>query len=316
VEIERNGARLILRLDRFNGHEPVEVAAEAAEEDPQLALFAVEDGSTAISDAPRLPDLVPLPEPPENRVRTLSYSALSLYERCSYRFYAERIVGLRETKPARGSGEGSLAATEIGDAVHVLLEQLDLASPEPPADLAEAVRARYPTATDDEVARVQGLVEDYCRSDLARRIASLAGASVERSFSFEHDGVLLRGRVDVFHEAEGRAFVLDYKTNVLEDATPAEVVEREYRLQRLVYALAILRAGASEVEVVYQFLERPDDLVSSSFGVEDVSALEAELSAAIATIQAGRFQPTPSDYACPTCPALDLVCAGPRLAGA
>ena len=317
VEIERDGARVILRLDRFDGREPVAIQVEEVEdEDPQLALFAVKDGALAISDAPRLPDLVPLPDPPENRVRTLSYSALSLYERCSYRFYAERIVGLRETRPARGPGEGGLAATEIGDAVHVLLEGLDLASPEPPADLAEAVRARHPTATDDEVARIRGLVEDYCRSDLARRIASLAGASVERSFSFEHDGVLLRGRVDVFHEADGRAFVLDYKTNVLEDATPAEVVEREYRLQRLVYALAILRAGATEVEVVYQFLERPDDPVSTSFGVEDLPGLEAELSAEIATIQAGEFRPTPSDYACPTCPALDLVCAGPRLNGA
>jgi ATP-dependent helicase/nuclease subunit A len=316
VEIERDGARLVLRLDRFDGSEPTTIEAEEAEEDPQLALFAVENGSLAITDAPTLPDLVPLPEPPQNRVRTLSYSALSLYERCSYRFYAERIVGLRETRPARGSGEDGLAATEVGDAVHVLLEQLDLASPEPPADLAEAVRARHPTATDDEVARIRGLVEDYCRSGLARRIASLVGASVERSFSFERDGVLLRGRVDVFHEADGKAFVLDYKTNVLEDATPAEVVEREYRLQRLVYALAILRAGASEVEVVYQFLERPDDPVSSSFGVEDLPGLEAELSAEIATIQAGEFRPTPSDYACPTCPALDLVCAGPRLNGA
>ena len=318
VEIERDGARLILRLDRFNGHAPVEVEANGddSEKDPQLALFAIEDGSLAISDAPRLPDLVPVPAPPENRVRTLSYSALSLYERCSYRFYAEKIVGLRETRPARASGEGGLAATEIGDAVHVLLEQLDLASPEPPADLAEAVRVRYPTATDDEIARIRGLVEDYCRSDLARRIGSLAGASVERSFSFEHDGVLLRGRVDVFHEADGRAFVLDYKTNVLEDASPAEVIEREYRLQRLVYALAILRAGATEVEVVYQFLERPDEPVSTSFGAADLPGLEAELSVEIATIQAGEFRPTPSDYACPTCPALDLVCAGPRLNGA
>jgi hypothetical protein len=67
---------------------------------------------------------------------------------------------------------------------------------------------------------------------------------------------------------------------------------------------------------VYQFLERPDDLVSTSFGVDDIPALEAELSEAIAKIQAGNFRPTPSDFACPTCPALDLVCAGPRLAGA
>jgi ATP-dependent helicase/nuclease subunit A len=313
VEIERSGARLVLRLDRFNGHEPVPVEAEDAESDPQLALFALEDGSLTIGDAPRLPDLVPVPEPPANRVRTLSYSALSLYERCSYRFYAERIVGLRETKPPRGSGEGGLAATEIGDAVHVLLEQLDLAAPEAPVDLADSVRRRYPTATDDEVARIRALVEDYCRSRLAQRIASLPGASVERPFAFEHDGVLLRGRLDVFHESDGRALVVDYKTNVLDGASPAEAVEREYSLQRLVYALAILRAGASEVEVVYQFLERPDDLVASSFGADDVPALETELSKQIATIQAGEFRPTPSDYACPTCPALDLVCAGPGL---
>ncbi|MEP6910275.1 MAG: UvrD-helicase domain-containing protein [Actinomycetota bacterium] len=318
VEIERDGARVVLRLDRFNGQAPpaAQVEEAAPDDDPQLALFALEDGSLAIGDAPKLPELVPLPAPPENRVRTLSYSALSLYERCSYRFYAERIVGLRETKAARGTGEGGLAATEIGDAVHVALEQLDLVSPELPADLDESVRARYPTATDDEIARIEALVEDYCRSDLARRIAALPGASVERPFSFEHDGVLLRGRVDVFHEADGKAFVLDYKTNVLEEASPAEVVEREYRLQRLVYALAILRSGASEVEVVYQFLERPNEVVASSFGKEDLPELEAELSRQIATIQAGEFRPTPSDYACPTCPALDLVCAGPRLAGA
>ena len=64
----------------------------------------------------------------------------------------------------------------------------------------------------------------------------------------------------MFHEADGKALVVDYKTNVLEDASPEEVVERDYRIQRLVYALAILRAGASEVEVVYQFLQRPTTL--------------------------------------------------------
>jgi hypothetical protein len=122
--------------------------------------------------------------------------------------------------------------------------------------------------------------------------------------------------LDVFHEADGKALVVDYKTNVLEDASPAEVVEREYRLQRLVYALACLRAGASEVEVVYQFLERPSDLVTACYKDEEVPALESELSQAIAAIQSGEFRPTPSEYACSTCPALDLVCAGPRLRGA
>jgi hypothetical protein len=171
-------------------------------------------------------------------------------------------------------------------------------------------------ASEDEVARIGALVEAYCASEIAGRLAGLPGATVERSFAFEHEGVLIHGRLDVFHEADGKALVVDYKTNVLEELSPAEVVEREYRIQRLVYALAILRAGASEVEVVYQFLERPNDLVTQCYKEEDLPAMEGELSAAIAAIQAGEFRPTPSEYACSTCPALNLVCAGPNLRGA
>ena len=58
-----------------------------------------------------------MPEPPVNRVRRLSYSALALFELCSYRFYVERFAGLRETRPMLGESdrEPGLAATEIGD---------------------------------------------------------------------------------------------------------------------------------------------------------------------------------------------------------
>jgi hypothetical protein len=44
-----------------------------------------------------------------------------------------------------------------------------------------------------------------------------------------------------------------------------------------------------------------------------VAELEAQLSAAIARLRTGEFRPTPSEYACAGCPALDVVCAGPRL---
>jgi hypothetical protein len=67
------------------------------------------------------------------------------------------------------------------------------------------------------------------------------------------------------------------------------------------------------VGVVYHFLERPDAVVATSFALEDIPALEAELSTAIAQIQANDFRPTPDEFVCADCPALDLVCAGPRL---
>jgi hypothetical protein len=55
--------------------------------------------------------------------------------------------------------------------------------------------------------------------------------------------------------------------------------------------------------------------VSGTYRVDDVLALEAELSEAIARIQANEFKPTPDEFVCKDCPALDLVCAGPKLLG-
>src|SRR5207247_5777616 len=102
-----------------------------AAEPAQLALFEPNgsDGSALVT-APKLPPLEQVPEPPLHRVRTLSYSALALFESCSYRYYAERVVGMREAQ-ASGSvpGHEGLAATEIGDSVHFLLEG---AAPERP----------------------------------------------------------------------------------------------------------------------------------------------------------------------------------------
>jgi ATP-dependent exoDNAse (exonuclease V) beta subunit len=204
-------------------------------------------------------------------------------------------------------GQSGLAATEIGDVVHVLLEN-GVAG-----DVEEPVRARYASATDEDIARVAGLVKAWHDSPLARRLSEMEGVRPELPFAFEHDGVLLHGRFDVYAGSGGRALVVDYKTNRLEELTPEVALEDEYAIQRLVYALAALRAGADEVEVVYLFLERPDEPVAQVFARSEVVALEAELSEAIAAIQEGRFLPTPSELACSGCPALDVVCAGPRL---
>jgi ATP-dependent helicase/nuclease subunit A len=315
VELERQGARVILRVDRHAEEAPTETAPVA--EDGQLALFA-ENGTTALPPlVPALPPLAVVPAPPLHRVRRLSFSALALFERCSYRYYAERVVGMRPTdERAAGPGTAGLAATEIGDAVHRLLELVSLQEPLPPDDVASLVRGWYPRVSGEELDRIAGFVRSYCESELAQRVAGLKGARPERPFAFEHDGVLLHGRLDVLQLDGERALVVDYKTNTLEEGTPEEIVEHDYRLQRLVYALACFRAGAQEVEVVYHFLERPDAIVSTVFARAQLPELEAELGEAIARINAGEFRPTPSDFICSGCPALDVVCAGPRLRSA
>jgi hypothetical protein len=289
-------------------------AAEAPDDEvSQLALFAGV-GEALPPLAPRLHALAEVADPPLARVTRLSYSAISLFQRCSYRFYAERIAGMRPAPWAPGEGGGGLHATELGDAVHRLLELVDLRSPGPVARWDELAREWYPAAREDEIARIGSLIEAYTTSALARRIASLDGVRPERPFAFDLDGVLLNGRLDVLWRQGERALVLDYKTNALLDRDPAAIVEEEYGGQRTVYALACLRAGAREVEVLYQFLEAPHDVVATTYGDADVPALEAELLQAVSRIRGGDFRPSPSPFACAGCPALDVVCAGPRLA--
>jgi ATP-dependent helicase/nuclease subunit A len=307
-ELERGDARFVMRV---HGYEP-DLPAEPVESgEGQLALFA-ELPAVAAPRGYRLPELPPLPPAPLHKVKRLSYSALALFERCSYRYYAERVAGLREERGTLpGGGEGGLRATEIGDAAHRLLELVDLSAPALPD--VSLVRTWYPEVSDEEVERIEGFVDAYCSSELAARIARLEGAVPERPFAFEHDGVLLHGRLDVLWRDGDRALVVDYKTNSLAEGTPDEIIESDYRLQRLVYALACFRAGAEEVEVVYHFLERRDAVVTTSFERRELAGLEQELSAAIRRIDAGDFSPSPDEFTCSGCPALDVVCAGPKL---
>ena len=320
VEVERGAATVLLRLDGGQS-DPVPVTvpepdAAPVPESGQLALFEG-SGEALPPPAPRLRELTVVPEPPLHRVARLSYSALSLFERCSYRYYAERVAGMRPVPwgQAEGAG-GGLHPTEIGDAAHRLLERVDLGAPAPPEGLPDLVRAWYPMVTDADLVRVAAHVNAYCSSSLARRVAGLDGVRVERPFAFTIDGVLLNGRLDVLWRSGSDALVLDYKTNGLEGREPAAIVAAEYRAQMIVYALACFRAGFDDVEVVYQFLEAPEEVASSTFSRADVDALEHELGSAIARIREGDFRPTPSALACSGCPALDRVCAGPRLGSA
>ena len=319
-EIERGAATVVLRVDHGQPAparppavvaEPVVLATEAG----QLALFEG-SGEALPPPAPRLRELTVVPDPPLHRVARLSFSALSLFERCSYRYYAERVVGMRPDRlggRCREAAPAPCTRPRSGTPSIGRSSSSTSARPARPEGLEALVRSWYPVITDPELAHVTSLVDAYCGSSLARRIAGLEGVRIERPFAFELDDVLLNGRLDVLWRSDGEALVVDYKTNVLDGRDPDEIVEAEYRAQRSVYALACLRVGAERVEVAYQFLEAPEAVVSASFGGADLELLERELRETIARIREGDFRPTPSPFACSGCPALNRVCAGPDL---
>src|SRR5439155_9406835 len=172
VEIERNGARLALRMNCGGEAERLEDGPEAepaVAEEGQLALFAALEDVAAPPPAPRLAPRVVPAEPPLHRVRRLSFTSLSTFEQCSYKYYALRVAGMAERRAERreAEGDGGLRATEIGDAVHRLLEQVDLSAPAEPD--VEQVRGWYTTVSDEELERIRGFVAAYCESELARR---------------------------------------------------------------------------------------------------------------------------------------------------
>jgi ATP-dependent helicase/nuclease subunit A len=126
--------------------------------------------------------------------------------------------------------------------------------------------------------------------------------------------VLITGALDVIAAEPGnRTLVVDYKTDRLDGSEPAAVVEREYRTQRLIYALAALRDGAGEVEVAHVFLEAPDRPVTAVFGRAEEPELERELRELSAGVRRQDFRVTdvPRREICHGCPAEGGLCSWP-----
>jgi hypothetical protein len=124
----------------------------------------------------------------------------------------------------------------------------------------------------------------------------------------------MTGAFDVLaREPGGRMLVVDYKSDRLEGADPAAVVDRAYATQRLVYALAAIRAGASAVEVIHVFLEAPAAPVVATFAGADAGRLEASLAELAAGVLQRRFEVTdaPQRSICAGCPAEGGLCSWP-----
>ena len=116
---------------------------------------------------------------------------------------------------------------------------------------------------------------------------------------------------------EAAPLVIDYKTDRLYGADPAERAAH-YGVQRSIYALAVAEAlGVEEVEVAYVFLERPDEPATSVLGPTEMATARASLEETIARISAGEFPvaaPDQRDWSlCRGCPALRGLCSGPAI---
>ncbi|HTX31984.1 MAG TPA: UvrD-helicase domain-containing protein [Solirubrobacteraceae bacterium] len=261
------------------------------------------------------PALPSQPEAPP--VGAVSYTSLAAYRRCGYRFYVERVLGIPPTEGRAGAdappGEAVLDAAERGTLVHALLENIDFRRPVPPSPAAIIAAApREPTPA--EVEDVTGLLQAFAGSELRERLWRASRVRREQRFGFLHRQLLISGMLDVMASEPGnRTLIVDYKSDRLAGADPASLVAGEYGTQQLIYALAALRAGAAEVEVVHVFLERPEEPIVASFGAAQSEELEARLDELTQGLLARRFQVTesPQRGVCHGCPAEGGLCSWP-----
>jgi hypothetical protein len=247
----------------------------------------------------------------------LSYSALSAFENCGYRFYVERVLGIGTPEVVSVDGEEP-SAPEVrrrfgpGLAVHSLLEWSARNRWREPGDEQIASALREQGLEESEgVGKVVELTRAFLDSPLREEISQTRG-SPEVPFVLSVGGTLIRGSIDLLVErTDGSVLVVDYKTDRLEDSDPAAIVTR-YSIQRDLYALAAAARGAP-VETVYVFLEQPGQPVRESFGEAELEHARGRVEAVLERLAAGHFEVTdrPHRTLCADCPARERLCRYP-----
>ena len=267
----------------------------------------------------------------------LSYSSLADYERCGYRYYAERVLGLAPGALAfadddTADEELDTGADELsdlpeddirraehrsrslafGNAVHAALEwSARNAWAEPPAEWLAALTAGAGTGG---LERAQRLIAGWLESGLCAELRG-AAARPEVPFALPLGGTVVRGKIDLLAETATGAVVLDFKTDAISGDGVATLGEH-YRVQRELYALVAAAAGATEgpVRAIHLFLEAPGDPVETLMGPLEIDAARERLAGLVGRMRAGDFVPTeePTRQICSGCPAAWNLCPHPK----
>ncbi len=287
----------------------------------QLALTLDGGAATEPAAAPLTAAAAPA-EPPRAAVpAALSYSQLAGYDRCGYRHYLQRVLRLpplrEELAPPAMAPIAGMDPLVRGSVLHELLEELDYADPRPPtAEELDERADRHGHELDDEArADLRGLVQAFVDGPWFARLRAAAELQREAVFAYPIGDTMLTGVVDArAREEGGGALVVDYKTDRLAPDVDLEAhVEHDYGAQRRIYALAELRAGARDVEVVHIFLEQPDEPAVARYVAGDAARLESELLERMGGILRGDFAVTDTPYlgVCRGCPGRGTLCPQP-----
>jgi ATP-dependent exoDNAse (exonuclease V) beta subunit len=318
---------------------------------PPLSIQVTAPGEEQARELSARPDPVPRagraePEgepvhlpPPESRlvpVGHLSYSSLADYERCGYRFYAERVLGLAPgalgfsdaaadeeltadldelsdlPEEDRRSAEHRSRSLAFGNAVHAALEwsaRNRWSEPRP-----EWLEALVAGAGAGALERAQRLIAGWLGSPLLDELRG-AAARPEVPFALPLGGTVVRGKIDLLAQTSAGPVVVDFKTDAIGGdgvAGPGE----HYRVQRELYALVAAAASGGDerpVRAIHLFLEAPGEPVETPMGPLEIAAARDRLAELVGRMRAGDYTPTeaPTRQVCSGCPAAWNLCPHP-----
>ena len=153
--------------------------------------------------------------------------------------------------------ESKTDGTEIGRAVHSVLEEIDFKSRENLSVICNLIAKREGILP--RTAEIEQLVLSACNSGVVKRAVESGNLMREVPFSVPIPSLNLpkrtmEGYIDLLFEEEDGLVVVDYKTDNISENNSQEVLSR-YRLQGAAYAMGVEKAISKPVkEVVFLFL--------------------------------------------------------------
>ncbi len=261
--------------------------------------------------------------------------------RCSYRFYLERVLGLPEQHPPEGAAGSPVgAAWRLARAARSSTgcSSRSTSRPPPPrprrmwrGSPASSVCGSHPRSAGSSRSCCARRSTPRWRRALRRSLPARAGSTHSRSRSSrravearcrrvpaeaaeeEEEEVLLTGVLDLLVAEPGEGMlVVDYKSDrVAPEEDLGDLVEREYAIQRLLYALAVLAEGAPRVEIVHWFLHRPSEPIGAVFLAGDRPRLEDAIARLVRSARARSFTVSrrSRSRSLPTCPGRAGLCS-------
>lgn len=240
----------------------------------------------------------------------VSYSDLALYERCTLRYWAERIGRMGSVRqPA------SHDAMRFGSALHVALQRAGAPSRDVPDGWVESIADAFGLAAEER-ARLEQAVVCYRASDIAGLVSDYPRCGIEHPFAIrigQKAGPVLVGSIDVYARDSTSALIVDYKSGT--GGTKDELAAR-YRLQAECYALAALREGVTSVAVRFVRPEVVDshgapEVIEFDFDATHQPSIERTILGIWERIGAEPYQPLTAwrDDVCGGCPASGSACS-------